>query len=845
MNYYKGMLISNHSYGESVSTSSNWYIGAYSTESRNWDEIAYNAPYYLTVLSAGNDGNATNPQPTLAGYDKLVGYALSKNPLVIANAENANIDANGNFVSAVIEGTSSEGPADDGRIKPDIAGDGKSVYSTSVYPTAQNNTTYRIFTGTSMSAPNVTGTLMLLQQHYNDKYSRYMKAETLKSVAIHTADDFENPGPDAKVGWGYLNGKACIEAIDNNGDTSYISENVLADGQTYTYTVNAEGGGTPLSVSVVWTDPAGDWVNDETQTVNNTRAALVNDLDVRVTNGANTYYPWKLSTANVAAPATRNSDNNVDNVENVLIDVPAAGTYTVTVTHKGTLVNNKQSFAIIATGLSSSSFAFTTQDNDETVCDTTDAVFNFDYEQKSAGTTSFSATNMPGGMTVSFNNVTMSATGTLTATFSDLTDVAPGKYNVFIEGANGSDVERRSVFIEVFSDRFSNTVAVSPLNGASTGNYQMDLVWEKDVNALSSVVELSSDINFATILQTVNSTDNTATVSGLVEGNVYYWRVIGTNNCGTAVAPFNVHNFQVGQQNCVAESDATGWAIPEGTFLNIDKVVANDFIISDLNVSVVFTHQYLSDVDISLQSPAGTRVKLLNALVTPDCAVNGSMSLKFDNVGGSAYNCTAQSTNYPTVYTLSPDEDLTSFIGESTVGTWRLILTDLYGGDLGNLISFELEFCQPEAITPLPSLIRNNPITIAPLASHVYSNANDLEVTSASETASQQVYTVVELPTNGEVRLSNAVLSLGDSFTQNDINSDNITYQNTSGTGNLIDGFTVNIINNANGWLSNERIVVNVDSALSVSENELEQIAVYPNPASSIINIATLKKRRN
>ncbi|HEU4497183.1 MAG TPA: S8 family serine peptidase, partial [Flavobacterium sp.] len=54
----QGMLVSNHSYGVPIVNNGNyvpeWYIGAYSADSRQWDEVAYNSPYYLMVASAGN-----------------------------------------------------------------------------------------------------------------------------------------------------------------------------------------------------------------------------------------------------------------------------------------------------------------------------------------------------------------------------------------------------------------------------------------------------------------------------------------------------------------------------------------------------------------------------------------------------------------------------------------------------------------------------------------------------------------------------------------------------------------------------------------------------------------------
>ena len=73
--------------------------------------------------------------------------------------------------------------------------------------------------------------------------------------------------------------------------------------------------------------------------------ALVNDLDIRVSKDGNTFFPWKLNPGSVSAAATK-GDNTVDNVEKVEIGA-SAGTYTITVSHKGSLTNGSQRFALI------------------------------------------------------------------------------------------------------------------------------------------------------------------------------------------------------------------------------------------------------------------------------------------------------------------------------------------------------------------------------------------------------------------------------------------------------------------------------------------------------------------
>ena len=184
-----GMLLSNHSYGVPVSQIVNgnlsvlpsWYIGSYVEDSRVWDEIVYNSPFYLPVISAGNDGdNDNNPDPIMFGFDKLVGNKVAKNVLTVANAGDAIIAADGSLTSVNINSGSSQGPTDDRRIKPDVAGNGTGLTSAGNGAlTGGSITQYSSLTGTSMAAPNVTGTLTLIQQHANNVNGKFLKASTL------------------------------------------------------------------------------------------------------------------------------------------------------------------------------------------------------------------------------------------------------------------------------------------------------------------------------------------------------------------------------------------------------------------------------------------------------------------------------------------------------------------------------------------------------------------------------------------------------------------------------------------------------------------------------------------
>lgn len=383
-----GMLLSNHSYGYRAEDLPSHYFGAYLLETQEWDDLMFNSPYYLMVKAAGNDGNQThlNSQPLLPGYDMLSVASTAKNNLVVAAANDANVDSNGNLISVSMSSFSSPGPTDDLRIKPDIAGNGVDVYST--FDTS--NTAYGPLSGTSMASPNVTGSLLLLQEHYNNLNSSFMRAATLKGLALHTADDAGLVGPDAIWGWGLLNSKRAAETITKNGSESLIQEMVLTQGQTITLQVDSDGID-DLIASISWTDRPGV-VNTQ---LNSSTPALVNDLDIRVSKAGTTYFPWRLTSATTNS---KSGDNKVDPFERVDV-VNASGTYTITITHKGTLVGGSQAFSLIVTGLDVECIAATTPQN-VNVYDISDATASvswtpvsgalYDLRYREVGTTPWS-----------------------------------------------------------------------------------------------------------------------------------------------------------------------------------------------------------------------------------------------------------------------------------------------------------------------------------------------------------------------------------------------------------------------------------------------------------------------
>lgn len=143
-----GALVSNHSYGyangwswngsswvwygdPSISTTEDYSFGFYDSQAHDWDYIARNAPYYLIVKSAGNDrgdGPYNGVHPQDGPYDCIGNAGVAKNILTVGAVDDI---PNGYSQpgDVVMSSFSSWGPADDGRVKPDIVANGVSLYS--------------------------------------------------------------------------------------------------------------------------------------------------------------------------------------------------------------------------------------------------------------------------------------------------------------------------------------------------------------------------------------------------------------------------------------------------------------------------------------------------------------------------------------------------------------------------------------------------------------------------------------------------------------------------------------------------------------------------------------------
>lgn len=519
-----GLLISNHSYGYNPSFLNVERFGKYDQNSKDFDNIHFNAPYYQMVCAAGNSriyGVNTGKN----GFDLITGHALGKNVITVAAVQE--VLNYTNAYSVVMSEFSSWGPSDDGRIKPDISAKGVGTFSA----INNSNSSYDYYNGTSMASPSVAGTLLLLQQYYHQVNNSYMKASTLKGLMIHSADEAGiAPGPDYKFGWGLINAEKAANIIKDKNLFSKIEESTLNNNETKDVIINSDGVN-PLVVTISWTDPVGNLPSD---TLDDATPNLVNDLDILLSRDGVDYFPWKLNPANVNSPAVKGV-NNVDNVEKIEINNPTAGTYILKIKHKGTLANQSQNYSLIASGIVTTDYWFNTAQSHISICksSTDNYSVNFDYYVKNgfSSEVNLSAINLPNGLSASFTPSVLSNESNFVLNLSGIKNVQKGKYNIIVKGENGADSFEFPLAITIYDDALTAPTLLTPASNNVAVNYSnTEFTWSSDTNAESYILEISQDSDFS-VKETITTPINRH-AQNLNTGTQYYWRVKAVNICG-------------------------------------------------------------------------------------------------------------------------------------------------------------------------------------------------------------------------------------------------------------------------------------------------------------------------
>lgn len=309
-----GMVLTNNSYQIVPQTCA--ASGVYDGYSALLDQQAFLFPFLQHVLASGNHGTFTCSPYTASGFGTIAGsLQCAKNILTVGGIDNL----------GSINPTSSRGPVNDGRIKPELVALGVNVTST------VGSNGYAASSGTSISAPAVTGGAALLYERYRQLNGNANPSNALiKALLCNGATDRGNPGPDYRYGFGGLNLLRSVDMLEKGR----IISGSIGNGGVQSNTVTVPANTAQLKVMIYWNDPAASPMS---------ATALVHDLDLEVTDpSAATVLPLVLdpTPANVNNVSVQGADHT-NNIEQVVVNNPSAGTYTLTV--KGTAITQSPS----------------------------------------------------------------------------------------------------------------------------------------------------------------------------------------------------------------------------------------------------------------------------------------------------------------------------------------------------------------------------------------------------------------------------------------------------------------------------------------------------------------------
>ena len=377
--YDAGARIHTNSWGAAL-------FGVYNENSRDVDRFMWEHRDMLIVYSAGNSGVDGNADAQIDA-DSIGAPGTAKNCLTVGASENerpnGSIPAPGlnmtwpqfNFNDFSQMGSagrlsdnpqgmacfSSRGPTDDGRIKPDVVAPGTNVLSTrsslvganplwgDVSPASDPlNGDYCWSGGTSMSTPLVAGLAACVREHLVTQRNHFQdgvrpSGALIKAFIVNGAQSISGQfngevpnGLNGVSGFGRTDGVSTIEpgqlgiaAFDDDPD------NAVETGQIRSYPVQAADLNEPLKVTLCWTDRHSPGSGG----LQNRLYLQVVDPNAAVVQGDVTPFPTVSN-----------------NVQQVTIDAPIQGNYTVRVRGVSVIqqapgatpgVNPTQDFALV------------------------------------------------------------------------------------------------------------------------------------------------------------------------------------------------------------------------------------------------------------------------------------------------------------------------------------------------------------------------------------------------------------------------------------------------------------------------------------------------------------------
>ncbi|MBK6267287.1 proprotein convertase P-domain-containing protein [Marivirga sp. S37H4] len=333
-------------------------------------------------------------------------------------------------------------------------------------------------------------------------------------------------------------------------------------------------------------------------------------------------------------------------------------------------------------------YVVTTSFDKEKYCPTDDIILTIQTESILGYNEeiNFSSSNIPTGLSGSFS-ITNILPGETTVLTLDNTEGISGQISLDINTSSGSITKDENIAFSILNNPVPPTIT-SPADGSSTEGILPVISWEDDNLEVVYDLQIATDQNFSNIIESVSDINGNSyalneTLSG---GTNYFVRIMAKNFCDESA--YAEISFTTQNIDCVnTTSDNVPVEIPtsvatvESTLLIEDSGEIEMLSVKNL----IGTHTYISDLVISLRSPMGTEVVLMDKV----CGSEENFNISFsDQADDSSIPCPPTDEG-----TYQPATPLSVFNGENMQGEWTLIVEDVANQDGGQLENWDLEIC--------------------------------------------------------------------------------------------------------------------------------------------------------
>ncbi len=356
-----------------------------------------------------------------------------------------------------------------------------------------------------------------------------------KALLVNSATDIDDgvPIPNFNEGWGRVTLRNLFQSptTHNFYDQEHIFDN---NSETWQVTRGVDDTNEPLRITLTWTDAPG---------AIGANPALVNDLDLEVTTGGQTYLGNQFS---AGVSITGGESDTINNVENIIITNPgAAVTIKVTATniagdgvpYSGDITD--QDFALVCNNCSvDPDFALETIPSELSVCSPNDAVYGINV----VGISGFNepvflgTAGEPANASIIFSNTPVNPGNAVTMTVSETQAIGAGQYNFDIQGTSVTGTQNYPVSLYIFDALPDEVLLTTPTNNDFNVDTSPTFSWQASNQGDQYVIEIDDDITFNSIDYTTTTNETSHTFNNQLNTNtVYYWRVKSQNSCGDGV----------------------------------------------------------------------------------------------------------------------------------------------------------------------------------------------------------------------------------------------------------------------------------------------------------------------